>query len=328
MTAGNIPEEIGTVARAFQAIDPRYFHLILFPTEKCSFRCSYCYEDFSVGKMSSSTIAGIKKLLSSRSADIEELEVSWFGGEPLLAKDVVFEVHEHIKSLPPTFKFSANMTTNGFHLDIETARVLISAGVRAYQISLDGQEAEHNKTRIGKGGFPTFNQIMSNLADMREIDEDFQVILRLHYHPGNIESIKSLAQDLVQKFSCDGRYKIYFKNINHLGGVGDKTFVVYDYRKQAEVKQQLELVVTEGNMLYSGGDKNYICYASRLNSFAIRADGRVAKCTVALSDDLNTVGSITSEGKLLLDNGKLKVWARGLESADPLALQCPLHSPR
>ena len=30
------------------AISPRVQELILLPTEKCNFRCTYCYEDFKI----------------------------------------------------------------------------------------------------------------------------------------------------------------------------------------------------------------------------------------------------------------------------------------
>jgi hypothetical protein len=38
-----------------EAISPRIQELILLPTEKCNFRCTYCYEDFDLGKMSEET---------------------------------------------------------------------------------------------------------------------------------------------------------------------------------------------------------------------------------------------------------------------------------
>lgn len=314
------------IARIYQAIDPRYFHLILFPTEKCSFRCTYCYEDFSIGKMSPNTVAGVKKLIESRTHDVQNFELSWFGGEPLLAKDIVFDVHEHVQSLGRNFSFTANMTTNGFHLDRDTASILCSYGVETYQISLDGQRQMHDQTRVGKGGFATFDRILANLVTLKTIRSPFKVILRLHFYPGNVSSVQALARNLVNEFADDGRFKIYFKNISHLGAQNDKQFTIFDYREHQSVKCDLESIVTDKDMLYDVGDAKYICYAARLNSYAIRADGRIAKCTVALGDDENNIGSLTSDGKMLLNNEKLKRWARGLESADQSQLQCPLFN--
>jgi uncharacterized protein len=312
--------------RVYQAIDPRYFHLILYPTEKCSFRCTYCYEDFSIGKMSPEVVSGVKQLIDERTIQVENFELSWFGGEPLLAKDIIFDIQNHVKSNGRNFQFAANITTNGYELDLENAQKLCDAGVTTYQISLDGSRDSHNSTRVGKGGFPTFDRIITNLISMKSLKNDFKVILRLHFHPNNIKSISELTELLIEEFSGDERFKVYFKSINNLGGSSAGEFIVFDYRKQQKVKESLESLIAQKNMLHDGGGAKYICYASRLNSFAIRANGNVNKCTVALGSDINNVGKITNEGKLDIDNKKIKHWVRGLESMSIESLQCPLHA--
>ena len=62
-------------------------HLILLPTEACNFRCTYCYEDFRLGRMSEDVVRGVEALLSRRAEGLARLEISWFGGEPLAAGD-------------------------------------------------------------------------------------------------------------------------------------------------------------------------------------------------------------------------------------------------
>ncbi|TOB11935.1 radical SAM protein, partial [Vibrio parahaemolyticus] len=71
-----------------ESLSPRGLQLIIFPTEKCNFRCTYCYEKFEVGRMSNELIQGIKKFLEVRIPELDRLVISWFGGEPLLAKEV------------------------------------------------------------------------------------------------------------------------------------------------------------------------------------------------------------------------------------------------
>src|SRR5262245_50079579 len=99
-------------------------HLILLPTEQCNFRCTYCYEDFSIGSMSSDTIQGIKRLIDSRLDGLRALSVSWFGGEPLLARAVIEDISEHIVRATadrPNLHYEGDVTTNGYLLDISTA---------------------------------------------------------------------------------------------------------------------------------------------------------------------------------------------------------------
>ena len=59
--------------------------LILMPTEACNFRCTYCYEDFRYKRMDDSVVTGVKRFLDLRASHLSQLEISWFGGEPLLA---------------------------------------------------------------------------------------------------------------------------------------------------------------------------------------------------------------------------------------------------
>src|SRR5262245_26459110 len=74
-------------------------HLILLPTEACNFRCVYCYESFAYGRMEPWVVQGVKNLLSNRVANLDQLKISWFGGEPLLALDIIESIHEHTRSL-------------------------------------------------------------------------------------------------------------------------------------------------------------------------------------------------------------------------------------
>ncbi|MFM6074868.1 MAG: radical SAM protein, partial [Dolichospermum sp.] len=76
-------------------ISDKAFELIILPTEQCNFRCIYCYEDFSIGRMKPEVISGIKALLDKRSSKLNFLNLSWFGGEPLVAKDIVLDISEY-----------------------------------------------------------------------------------------------------------------------------------------------------------------------------------------------------------------------------------------
>jgi uncharacterized protein len=79
---------------------PDIFHLILFPTEECNFRCVYCYEDFAIGNMQPWLIDATKALLSKKIPHLKHLHLSWFGGEPLVAKKMgVFIILCHFSKM-------------------------------------------------------------------------------------------------------------------------------------------------------------------------------------------------------------------------------------
>ena len=97
-------------------------------------------------------------------------------------------------------------------------------------------------------------------------------------------------------------------------------------RSQAGIIRELEKIVLDGvdsDALFSAPE---ICYAARSNSLVIRADGRVGKCTVALSDTRNTIGQLLSDGSLQIDNALLGPWVHGWASGDLAALACPYTS--
>jgi uncharacterized protein len=52
--------------------------LNILPTEKCNFRCVYCYENFPNIRMLPSVAQSVKKLLHKRSGDLTNLSIGWF----------------------------------------------------------------------------------------------------------------------------------------------------------------------------------------------------------------------------------------------------------
>jgi uncharacterized protein len=138
------------VHRAFmQAVDPRSLHLILFVTEQCNFRCTYCYEEFKRNGMKPEVIEGVQNLVDRRGPNLDHLSISWFGGEPLLAQRTILSLCRSIEALSVKHGFARqdSITTNGFLLDTESARRLIDARVSTFQISLDGPADYHDSSQ-------------------------------------------------------------------------------------------------------------------------------------------------------------------------------------
>ncbi|MGA5673933.1 radical SAM protein [Bacillus bombysepticus] len=306
-------------------ISNRKQNLILFPTEQCNFRCTYCYEDYTLGKMSLEVIQGIKNLLRKRIPDLDDLYISWFGGEPLIAKDIVLDISEYASKLSKEYKsnFRSGMTTNGYLLSPSTFSKLINIGILDYQITLDGPSKIHNQTRLRADGQGTFNKIWSNLIAMKEFTEPFSITLRIHVSPNNISELEELITSLHNNFIDDKRFKILFKTIGHLGGINDSNFEIFSGHKKEEIINQLERKFY-GKDYIKKEKEPYICYASRPNSLTIRSDGSLGKCTVALSQSHNNIGSINPDGTLKINQEHLSLWLRGLSDFDYNILGCPL----
>ena len=158
-------------------------HLIILPTEQCNFRCTYCYEDFSIGTMKRPVVNGVKSLLAKRIPSLRQLHIAWFGGEPLLALPIVEEISSFAQTRMQDvadIAYTAEMTTNAFRLDSPTAERLHGLGIRHYQITLDGPEEFHDKARVRRNGKGSFNQIWGNLLSVRSSSLPISVCLRVH----------------------------------------------------------------------------------------------------------------------------------------------------
>ena len=326
-----------------RSITSRRLELTILPTEKCNFRCTYCYEDFLIGRMKPGIVAGIKSLISRRAPDLGQLQLNWFGGEPLLAKSVIMDVAKHAKALSIEygFEFSGGLTTNGYLLDSHTLSSLVAQKQDFFQVTLDGWGANHDVTRRRADGGPTFDRIWSNLIGARSAAFEFECVLRLHSTPGNQESLLDLCNQIRREFGADHRFRVDFQDIRNLGGAGGATVSpvgATEFKNRVialkrALGQEAAERVTETTGSESSASRRayeieqgepYICYAARPNHFLIRADGRLGKCTVALNDPLNDIGSIDAEGRLDVDQFRARAWSNGFEDYDLDALGCPL----
>jgi len=111
----------------------------------------------------------------------KDVDVSWFGGEPLLAPDVIEPLSARLMALAEERggEYSASIITNGYLLTQDIVDMLAAAKVRSAQVTIDGMGAAHDATRRLAGGGPTFERITSNL---RRLKIPFRVNVRHNVH--------------------------------------------------------------------------------------------------------------------------------------------------
>lgn len=301
-----------------------YLNLIILPTEACNFRCTYCYETFENKKMPRHVVAGIKSLIDRREKDLDELDIGWFGGEPLLALDVVTDICRHALDAAKTggFTFRSGMTTNGYLLDQKRFLKCLDHNIGFYQISLDGKPDGHNASRKLASGGETFDRIWSNLIAMKEIAVEFVVLLRLHYTVENFISVGQFARRIRDVFGNDARFQYNFERIARLGGPTDESITIVSEQDRKEI--EAHLWDASGLQQRLGEAEAYVCYAAKGNSLVIRSTGRLAKCTVALNDSCNDIGWISEDGKVCIDQNKYRRWITPLAEAHWEQVGCPL----
>ena len=311
------------LARSFS---DRVLRLTLMPTERCNFRCIYCYENFEQGKMSPDVVAGVKNLIAHRASELDSLTLSWFGGEPTLCPDLMAEVSDHIRAMEAMYHFQyyANMTTNGYLLTPSLLYDCVNWGIRRFQITLDGYGDDHNISRRFANGRGTFGKIWNNLLSAAESDIEFCIILRVHFFQEQWEEKIKLVEAISRNFGDDERFRVHVIGVSKFGGPNDDRLSVASGEEKKRIRLELLSYVPPHMRKIPGEDyENYICYASKGNSFVIRSDGRVSKCTVGLYDDRNIVGKLLTNGTLQVDNDKIRPWFVGFTTGDPGELACP-----
>jgi len=309
----------------------KVLELIIFPTEQCNFRCTYCYEDFEIGKMSDDTVQGIKNLLANRIPHLKRLNLSWFGGEPLLQQKMILDIASFAYDLCQQYKvtFTGGFTTNGYLLTPDLLSKFNEINQTSYQISLDGDKETHNQTRISRAGSATFDRIWNNLIEIKDLkDIQYNITLRVHLTINNFDSTKSLITKISKHFGNDARFNVHFHKVSDLGGPNNIGVLNHDeYITRLNILQkQLGNDLEHNNEYEINKSSKYICYAAKANSLTIRANGRIGKCTVALSDPRNDLGKILPTGKLEINNTKLKPWLHGFSDMNEQSLGCPVST--
>ncbi len=251
------------------------FHLTVCPTTGCNFDCPYCFENHNTGIMTEQVQDDVAGLLD-RILDIgtvRRLEVSWYGGEPLLGSRV-------IEALSPRFidlcekhgvAYNAEIITNGYLLTQPIADLLGRCRVTLAQITLDGIGPEHDKTRRLAGGGPTFERITGNL---RTLKLPFRVSIRHNVHAGNYDQIEPVRA-LVAEIARESGNRITYSPTAVISNDAADTRGS-DIQTLSE-KSASDLGILVDAARFTSG-RSYYCLANCLNCIGIDEKGRLHRC--------------------------------------------------
>ena len=187
--AGKLKEKTAGVVKA----------LCLHIAHTCNLNCSYCFASqgkyhgdravmsFEVGKRA-------LDFLVENSGTRRNLEVDFFGGEPLMNFDVVKRLVEYARSIEKQHgkNFRFTLTTNGILIDddvIEFANKEMSNVV----LSLDGRKEVHDRYRVDYSGRGSWEKIVPKFRKLVEARGGKNYYMRgtfTHQNPDFLEDIK------------------------------------------------------------------------------------------------------------------------------------------
>ena len=187
--AGKLKEKTAGVVKA----------LCIHIAHTCNLNCSYCFASqgkyhgdrammsFEVGKRAFD-------FLIENSGNRRNLEVDFFGGEPLMNFDVVKKLVEYARSIEKQHNknFRFTLTTNGMLIDddvIDFANREMSNVV----LSLDGRKEVHDRYRVDYAGQGSWEKIVPKFQKLVKAREGKNYYMRgtfTHQNPDFLEDIK------------------------------------------------------------------------------------------------------------------------------------------
>lgn len=156
--------------------------LCLHVAHDCNLRCQYCFAstgDFGTGRkiMPFEVAKNAIDFVIERSGKRRNIEVDFFGGEPLMAWDTVKQTIDYARSIEEEHgkKFRFTITTNGLLLDDEKIDY-INANMDNVVLSLDGRPSvndEMRKTVSGAGSYDIIVPKFQKLVEKRDPKLDY-----------------------------------------------------------------------------------------------------------------------------------------------------------
>lgn len=272
-------------------------HLTIAPTFSCNFACPYCYENAKDGFMSQEVMDAICKEAEDAAKQKKNIQVTWYGGEPLLAKDTIWELSDRFMTYAKKFgtNYSAMIVTNGYLLDDETIKNFLKYKITRAQITIDGPADVHNDRRKLKNSLkPTFDIILNNAK--KALDAGINVVIRINVDKTNENRMDELLDILLKYRLKDAR--IYLGHVqastSYCQSISDDCLTKEDYAMKS-VNFEKTLIKKGFNPKHYPTypiTKSNSCGADSIISKVIAPDGSLYKCWHDMTDPNMSIGNI------------------------------------
>ncbi len=159
----------------------------------CNLRCTYCFAatgDFGEGRKLMTFETGKKAVdfLIAHSANRQNLEMDFFGGEPLMNFEVVRQIVDYARSQEEKYNkhFRFTITTNGMLLDDEKID-FINREMSNVVLSIDGRKEVNDRMRKRVDGSGSYDKILPLFQDLVAKRGDGEYYVRGTYTRENLD---------------------------------------------------------------------------------------------------------------------------------------------
>ena len=217
-----------------------------------------------------------------------DLNVTWYGGEPLLAADTIYRLSGLLIDLcvKKQCGYQSNIITNGYFLDKTTVDRLVELKTEHVQITIDGTKNVHDLRRFDIEKGSSFDIIMENIEYAKSF---MKISIRINIDKQNSDHIEPFLNYLKDNHSA--------KNLNvYLGRVSDCNLdfppeqmkLLFDSKEYFEKKLSIikNSIMDENTAVIGAYPSRMIlpCGAVNVNTYAIDPEGYVYKCWETLGN--------------------------------------------
>lgn len=273
------------------------FLLTINSTMNCNFKCWYCYETHIKDsrlepEVSDKIVLFIENLFRTQPS-IKNLNIEWFGGEPLLYyKKSIRPLAKQIKLLAEDFgiNLTSGFTTNAYLLTEEILEECKTINVKHFQITLDGHRERHNKVRFVSNSKGSYDEIVERIKLC--LKHKFRVTIRINISEETVADLLKIIDD--------------FRDLT----ITDKSFATFSFHEVWQEERDLSFDISNFIDVFRQNKFRCIsksdnlagiynsCYADKINQAVINYDGNVFKCTARDFKETSKEGDLSSTGEI------------------------------
>lgn len=278
-------------------------HLTIAPTMDCCFHCHYCFEKSkSPIYMSEGIMDSIVNYIMHKKG-LENIRITWFGGEPLMAVPQMEMFYNKLKN-SFTGKIVSNIITTGFHINENVIDVFHKLGITEIQITLDGQEKTHNKVKKTKGTENVYQKVMENIGLLVKKASDIRTTIRVNLTKQNADEYVGLVHEINSRFHGAKNLSVAPAFVLNRGSNRNHIESEDSYFFDHKSRNQFILELFNKYKL----DSPYIRYPQKFftecairNESAISFDpeGYMYKCWENIGDKKIAIGRLNEKGELV-----------------------------
>lgn len=282
---------------------PRQVLLTVAPTLACNLRCSYCFQRGipPSRRMSQPVADGLVDLVGALGDVVrpERVAVHWFGGEPLLAFDLLLRCTEGFRAqaLRQGFEYCAELVTNGLLLQrVDILRDLHRLHLVSAQISLDGLPVTYAaRKEVTVARATRFYDFLADTVG-RLADVAGRVVLRVNVDRQNVGEAREVVDFFVSRGAADPR--VIFKLGRLDVAPGSTDCIPHDCLETesftAEEIAFAEHLTSHGLIASTSVPEpiDWTCGAVLRHHYSVDPSGRIGKCVPLIGTGEDTVSVI------------------------------------